>query len=453
MVKKKLDSNSSVVNCVTKSGGEIKAFKEALIFDNFEITAVEFFLADPIDLYNKKIITSCNGNNAGNPYYTFKVPTPTTQTIENPLEGMAFYLCADEAIVLVGLTPPKAKYFSYKSFVFSIKKEGTLYKTYTSLGDTINLMNINTMDLPDGNNPFSMPVIIVTTADKGINARVQAAAEVAGYDRKIMNTDIIPSAIAKMGLDADCDTFSYLNRTAMFENLSDGEEYQNNSGVVAFRVTPKTTPELDPYPTPTMRIRGTGLTEMDLMLMETVDQLRKAILDRYATYTSDELITEVWLREGYEYIQTLKDGIGVSRDTSYLRTTSFKLPDSPNDFLIVYGVNHAATNKCTYANFITYSKEILNGVACVNSDQFTKSAESFLPGNPMAKYLYVWKIARQSSDDDKENCLKVPMDDFANGIPLSEEMFIGFRAYVEPKTQIGPAWQELIFDRVVKFSK
>jgi hypothetical protein len=297
---------------------------------------------------------------------------------------------------------------------------------------------------------------MVTTADQGINERVQEAAISVGYDPKIMNTDIIPSDIVNMGLDADCDTFSFLNRTAMFDNPIDKDNYNSNPGVVAFRVTPaaSATPTVvNPFPTPTMRLRGTGKTEMDLM--PAIEELRIAILAQYDSFSPDELITEVWLREGYEYIQTVQDAIGESRDTSYLRTDKdkpFILPDSSDDFLIVYGINHTAIGKSTYSNFITYGEDILNGVASVNNEQFAGSAEKLLPYNPLAKYLYVWKVARQSYDNE-DNCLIVPTDDPALGIPLDKPMFVGFRAYVEPETQIGPAWQELIFDRVIKFSK
>jgi len=31
-------------------------------------------------------------------------------------------------------------------------------------------------------------------------------------------------------------------------------------------------------------------------------------------------------------------------------------------------------------------------------------------------------------------------------------MYLGFRAYLERETKVGPAWQELVFDRAIRFT-
>ncbi len=36
-------------------------------------------------------------------------------------------------------------------------------------------------------------------------------------------------------------------------------------------------------------------------------------------------------------------------------------------------------------------------------------------------------------------------------IPLEQEMRLGFRAYLDPRTGIGPAWREMLYDRVITF--
>lgn len=42
----------------------------------------------------------------------------------------------------------------------------------------------------------------------------------------------------------------------------------------------------------------------------------------------------------------------------------------------------------------------------------------------------------------------------AAGIDLDQEAFVGFRAYVEKETKVGPFWSEIftLYDRVIKFS-
>ncbi len=39
----------------------------------------------------------------------------------------------------------------------------------------------------------------------------------------------------------------------------------------------------------------------------------------------------------------------------------------------------------------------------------------------------------------------------AEKIPLDQEMKLGFRAYLDPRTGIGPAWWEMLYDRVITF--
>ena len=90
------------------------------------------------------------------------------------------------------------------------------------------------------------------------------------------------------------------------------------------------------------------------------------------------------------------------------------------------------------------------GVGGASSHALAGTAEAYLPSHPQAKYLYVWKVARHA--DGNPRCFEVPYDVQAYGIDLDQEGFIGWRAYVEPQTKVGPIWHELIFDRAIKFS-
>jgi len=46
----------------------------------------------------------------------------------------------------------------------------------------------------------------------------------------------------------------------------------------------------------------------------------------------------------------------------------------------------------------------------------------------------------------------VPTGPKAHGVGLDEPAFIGFRAYMEPATRVGPNYTEILYDRVIKFS-
>lgn len=439
----------------TETTGDINTFITKLENDGFTVQEGEYSLVNAIQLCIDGEATNCNGNNAGNPYFAYELPEAPGQTMPNMIQGLAYPLRSDEAIVFVGRTPPKMKYFSYRSFLLSRYNQETqeYKKIYASLGDCTNLYNISTEGTPEGadGDSYNQLAIIVTTADRGIDNRVRTAAKSAGYPEVIMNTDVIPSSLVNMGLDKGCDIFTFLGRTAMFLDEEACQAYIENPDVRVFRLTPNTQSELDPFPTQELQPRGTGTNEMDFM--PAVEELRSAILAKYSNYKATELQTDIWLPEAYESIQSGEDCIGESRDTSYLRTnvaSQFKLSDNPDDFLVVYGVNHVQTGKCIYANFILYGAEYFNGVASIDDSKYPGSVEDYLPGHSQTQYLYAWKVARNANGDPY--CLEVPTGPSLYGIGLEDDAYVGFRSYIEKETEVGPAYNEIIYDRVIHFT-
>jgi hypothetical protein len=93
------------------------------------------------------------------------------------------------------------------------------------------------------------------------------------------------------------------------------------------------------------------------------------------------------------------------------------LGDDSNEFIIVYGVNHVATGKAMYSNFAVYGADVWNGARAITDAAFNGSAEEYLPDNPNAKYLYVYKLARNCSESD-QYCYEVPYGGGSHGIEL-----------------------------------
>lgn len=146
----------------------------------------------------------------------------------------------------------------------------------------------------------------------------------------------------------------------------------------------------------------------------------------------------------------MQNGWGPGRDGQYMRCSDFTLADDPDEFVIAYGVNHAATGKATYSNISVYGTVKANGVASAWNKEYAGTAEEFLPGNPNAKYLYVWKFARSANGEP--HTIAVPYNQGINGVDLDQPMFLGFRAYLEKETKTGPVVTELYYDRAIKFS-
>jgi len=451
------------------SSGDIDAFRSSLENSDFTLKLAPFIHVDLVKLYEAGRVANACGNNAGAPYKgvfgtipdnvvikDVKEISNAQEKIENWLYGtpgliQGWQLNPDEAIVLVTKTPPECAYFSYCGFIFYkyYEKDQQRKWVFTSYNDPLNNLTIKTSGTPNGakGNPFNQDTIIIVTADKGTDQRIRSAAVSAGYSADIINTYVIPSSMVKMGIGPEFDTIVFGHRMALFADEKAGQEYVDTPSA-AIRVTPKSQAKLDPFPAPELRVRGTGKTEVDLQ--PALDDLRQAILAKYSNLSANELETSVWLPESYDAVQRGLYVAGESRDTVYLRSDTFTLGDDPDEFVIVYGVNHAASGKATYSNCSFYGEAGWNGVTGIYSTEFTGSAEQYLPGNPLAKYLYVCKFAHSYSSD--KTCVVVPTGPKAHGVELNEPAFVAIRAYLEPATRVGPAYTELLYDRAIKFS-
>ncbi len=450
------------------SAGDIEAFRTSLGNNHCSSRLIPFINIDLIRAYEAGRLSSAAGNNASAPYKTIFANIPDNveiksaeqlvnaqQTLENleyntPGQILGWQLKPDEAVVLVGKTPPECAYFSYTGFIFYKYYENEKQRKWiwTSFNDPLNNLTIKTSGTPDGapGNPFNQDTIIIIAADRGTDQRIRSAAIAAGFPESIINTYIIPSSMVKLGIGPEFDTLVVGHRMALFTNQEAGETYAKAVSV-AIKVTPDSPTKLDPFPAPELRVRGTGKTEVDLQ--PALDELRQAILAKYSNLTVGELTTDIWLEESYQAVQTGKWAAGESNDTVYLRSDTFTLGDDPDEFAIAYGINHVATGKATYANSVFYGDAGWNGVASIYSTEYEGTAEEYLPGNPLAKYLYVCKFVRSCGSE--KTCVAVPTGPGAYGVGLDEPAFIGFRAYLEPATKVGPAYNELLYDRVIKF--
>jgi hypothetical protein len=80
---------------------------------------------------------------------------------------------------------------------------------------------------------------------------------------------------------------------------------------------------------------------------------------------------------------------------------------------------------------------------------FNETAQEYLPDNPNAKYLYVYKIARNCNGDP--HCYKLPYGPGGYGIGPDQPIMISWRSYLETSTGTGPSYSEIVYDRAIKF--
>ena len=386
---------------------DLAKFESALQQEGFDFsigTVVPYNLAAEWCNYVPGVESALYSNNE--PYLTVLVPQSPQQA---PLSAI-FQLREDEAIVIIGVTPPPAKYFSYVPYLASRMYSKERRTLLASLGDALNNATIKTVGNTFGNQPFNAPVVLIFTPDQGTDTRVRAALQSAGYPAAITNTLVFPASMLNLGLDETADGLQIGLRTAIWEDPKAGEAYIKNAPQIlhVFRVTSHTPANPNPFAVPHLRIRGTGqTTEMDLMAK--LDELRQGIIKANSGLHATEIPPTPTAYEAYDYIQRGVDIWADSRDSFYL--SAAWMPElgshdmitlADDEFLMVYGPNHVATGKATYMNINVYaSQKAKLSVGAADDRTFANSAQRYLPpGDPTADKMFVYKVSRKCENSE-----------------------------------------------------
>lgn len=402
----------------------------------------------------------CMYNNVNAPYLVSNVE-PGPGEVPVPLPNNNFHLGQNEALILIGQTPPPMAYFSYTVFMgsrrttrfpynfpFNPPDDRNIFSLVNDyVADSINNMTVHTSGPP--NDPFNRQMLLFIVADQEVEARVREAARKAGYPPSMFNTIVLPPAVLHLGVDAMADSFFLVQRTAVPEEQAALDEYLTHPQTL-LRVTlddPAWQPK--PIPVPRVAVRGTGETELDLV--PAVDALGEAIKARYPDMLATEQKLDWYYWEGYTGLQEEINEMAPSSDAVGPRTDEqFFLPEG--SFAMVYGVNHHATGKTSYSSFSLYEDTLWLGLDSVFDAQYAGSATDYLPADTTdVDKLYAWKIAWDCGDDP--HCMTIKGPDNCARLTLTDESpyKIIFRLYLEPATKTGPEIREIAFDRVLVF--
>jgi len=481
------DKNGSALDKVDK-------FKVILKQAGFSLTPGQFTYWDLVKATCQGESPQAGNNPWPNVYLSLQLPPHPGVTPPLPIDRY-WQLGEDEAIVLVGQTPPGVRFFHYQ--VFAILVPPIEHRMMMPVGDAINMGTINTIG-PSKNNA---PIVYIITGNRETERRVRAAARKAGYPAAIINVEAISPVISPLGTGDQGSWFVFINRLAVTLDQTAVEDYARNPPYQVFRLKPNQPLADDPQPVPVLRVRGTGHTEMPLY--PSLKLLRQAILDRYPGMPVKELDTnitratqlpdnhEAVCEKPYVGLQRSQDVFGSSRDTVSLTSyPNFMLRDGKDEFVIVYGANHETTGKATYTSFTPYVDQdrwfgLMDGTVTSNNYDAGgnpgDSARRFLcPDDPSTcppdvQYLYAWKVARHCNGE--EFCLELNAEfvdmngqpyecnlydwyNFEEGQPLigsfdldAAYINISWRSYVEPATNVGPDDNELLYDRAIFFGQ
>ncbi len=451
---------------------KVDAFVSRLESDGFVVAEGElgeFPLAKLCLLPNSPL--DCLYLNAASPYLAAFLPVDLGETeiwgYSGVVNSPVWRLRPDEAVVLVGQTPPPVRYFSLMGYIVkryfpADEQGGAGYRTYfNNFGDQTNHMTIHTAGTPNGapGNPFNSLFVYILTADRGIDVRVREAARRAGYAPPVMNTEPMPQSLLRMGNEEGDDLFGMILRTAHPENEAELEAWKSAPPLRVFRITPNTEPpggmSSDPFPIPGFRARGSGQAEFDLL--PAVQDLRQAILDKYggAALAANEFTSQVDFNfGGLHCLEWEINCVGPSINALYLWNEDGIGTLGPDDFVVAYGVNHRQTGQATYMSVSVYgmTKHITNDSvdsAGGEGDLLVGTAADYLPAyHPDLDMLYAVKFARHCGGE--ANCYEVP--DTWPGVQPDEVVTLAWRAYLNPVSLTAPDPAEVIFDRVIKFS-
>ena len=459
---------------------------------------------DTIALASQGKLISCFGNNAGSGYLVPMIPpspnqdsAPATEmgNFSWPAEvpsalydasaenapanpyfspvGWTYKLRQDEAVVLIGTLPPECKYFSLINYVFSsaVKpgktygersffqygsaEAGAYHPVFASLGEPVNMNNIR---YAGGETCFGSEFAYIASGNQDTAEAIRAALIEAGYDENMINIAPFYADTLRMGLEKGADVFSILMRTSQPADETAFDQWlaSFSETMRVCRVTPKAETPENAYAYPVLTPRGTGVHEVQTLpeADKALDTIRQKLIAQYAEeYDYEELTARIAVPEGMTGYLNDENAQGDNRDTSYLMTDDFTL-NSDEDFVVVYGVNHVAAGKATYANTVLYARPMLNGIVSLYDSMYGSSADAYLDGEDSGSY-YVMKLARAAED---EFTAAIPYStDNPNGrfygADNEAQLFLAYRAYVEPETGVGPSYYEIVYDRAIVFHK
>ncbi len=448
----------SLVPCAFAQG-DPAAFRNALEQDGFYVTPGAIKVGDAATAwceYTPNVPNAGYGNKAS--YLGLFVPTVAggkqVELVPN------FQIRHDEAIVLIGLTPPPAKYLAFYPWLATkVYPDGKRRAIGNTLGDSVNNLTIKTT----GSTPFNSYVALIFTPDKGTDARVRTALQHAGYPAAAINTVVFPASMLNLGYGESADELTVAMRNAVWQKQADGDAYIDmfngaNPPLSILRVTPQTPGTPDPFPAPRLRVRGTGQTEMDFW--NKLFELRTRIIEANPGLHATDIPTSPAIGyEGYDYMQRgILEG-GDARDAFILDAgyipefyTYDKVTLADDEFLMIYGINHVATGKATYMNINVYSSnEGKISIGTLLDDDLLGTASPYLH-DTSADLMYAYKVSRTCKKDEP-GCLLLSIDNCPR-LTIDQKTVLGlvFRMYLEPATKVGAAMPEILYDRVIKFS-
>ena len=367
-----------------------------------------------------------------------------------------------EVVLVVGCTPPPAKYFGITPYVYKSYDGGQVQTLFASAGDTLAMGGDDS-----GAATFSRlgtsagRVPLTSDGTQGVVRYVRSwnatfATAFGGHRNTLKEAiDALTNALQNEnenenenesvsipGVEAFANAYglsrvsgvktrALMIRHAVPSDVTRWRAYAEHPPFIVMRLTPKRSPTFPaPFPRAALIQRktfderplassvalvadrvaaffergGFDASEADALTNDGASNAPKRWFDVPGRYTTRTILTspQVLFDNGQRCLDVSWNCGGDNRDTTYVNGPRFRLPDD-STVAYVIGANHVATKNAVYANVAVYDPARKLGVLAIDDGEFENTAERWTRGTPAerdAPRLFVVALARKCPSGD-----------------------------------------------------
>ena len=463
----------------------------------FEVTRGYFKLYTNNDCrMSYDVLGSCLGNNPAAPYVLPLVPPWPDERVDPALIGAlgktakgyggSFRFAQREAIVILGVMPPRASYFGLQTYLFT--RQGTYDTTSPQylwvaanlpyllhlffatvpnnqarieLFASLSNSNNNVVIERQSGAVWDQVRYFVITPDQSMDAAVRTTLSSIGVAAKDISTEPIPGNL-NLGIGESSDDFMMLMRYAMPEDggakRTPSDRWRNDLPLVVLRVRDaRTGAQPQPYPKVTLETR-TATNELGYQTdLDHIVAGVKARWEQPEATTKPALNLQAQLHMvGPDCTKIGMNCLADTLDTAYQMSRRFPLDGDPQQVYAVAGALGTETGNATYVGLGLNNSLKQLGVGNVSGSQLRGSASGYSPGASAPDKFFVYYFTRNCRGLEKltgGHCFSVPktmLPKCKDPADLTCELLVfSLRDYIRPGTQRGPDAAQLLSPVVV----
>jgi hypothetical protein len=422
--------------------------------------------------YAVAVLGNCMGNNPAAPYIMPVMPLWPDEYADQGLRGVLGPLPDDnwathrmdrrEAVLVVGMLPPPAKYFGIQTYVFSragalntadpiyratlsdpvmhkllfsvVPKNPSRVLVFSSMGNSIN--NV-TIERQSGAAFNQRRAFVISTDQAMAQEMTDAIVRARVSDKEEVFDEPVSSSLVRLGLEANADDFMTIIRYAQPEDEVAAEAWREARPIVVLRVRDRNANATEPWPTP---VYDQKIARSELGLSDNVSALVAAIKQQWGqpgatvgSFVSLQLSVDLI---GQHCLARPMNCLGDNQDTDYQLSPTV-IPDD-NTVLAVAGTLGTATGNATYVGLSVNRMADLTAVANASDEDVQGSASMFSNAVASTDKLYVQYFARNCAG--LSHCLTITED----MVPKGATIKIIQRNYIVPGTARGPDPTQLV---------